>query len=234
MRTKSYDEQAQMAQEFKKLKPEEQAKKLGDLSDGIKRKEEAKVAVEKQIRELTKSLESAKGNQDAISKKIVQLSSRVPVMLAFEQDIGTANDLISQLASESDVLGQTCAGLKARIRDLGNETSFLEAEISEDKWLSKFYRLIPLPDQWNKIAVKLIPIIEEIYDLSSEIGFAFASFSGGTKAVYPSNWDSFEIIPRLLVIGDTEDRWPNGRIKDIWNYSQFKQERRAKKQTEEK
>ena len=230
MKAKSYDDLSKIAQSFYELSAEKQVKVKRDLESKIKQRQGEKVEVEKEIGKITKNLEAAKAKQGTCSQEIMRLSAQISTMLAFDQDIQESNGVIKRSVDESNKLGPLIAGLTARVNDLKNEISLLDEEIDEDQWFLKFYRLVPLKDLWNKKAVELIPILEEIWNISEDLNFMMHPLTSGQKILYPSNWEALERIPQFFLIGDKEDRWANGRLKDLWRMDEFKFER-AKKRT---
>lgn len=233
MKAKSCDDLSKIAQSFNELSAEKQAKIERDLEGQIKQNQGEKVEVEKEIAKITKNLEAARAKQGTCSREIIRLSVKIPTMLAFDQDIQEVNGLIKRSIDESNKLEQLVPGLTARINDLKNEISLLAEEIDEDQWLLKFYHLVPLKDLWNKKAAELIPILEEILNASEDLNFTIHPLTSGQKVLCPSNWEAIERIPQFFLIGDKEDRWANGRLKDLWTMNEFKFERAKKRKIEE-
>lgn len=202
------------------------------MAAGISQRKQGRTEAEREIDKITKSLDEAKTKQDTISREIARLSGKIPTLLAFDQEVEEIYGSIKKLTEDSNKLGQTITGYRQRIADLKKEISFLENEIQEDEWLLMLYSGVHIADYLNRSFGEAIRALEEYYEFIDWSGFTSHPLTGNQKIIYPSRRDALEIIPKFFLIGDIEELSGNGRPKDLWNYSSFKYERRAKKQAE--
>jgi len=209
---------------FKNLKPAEQKKALEELEQQVKGIKDEISANSAATNKAEKDLRAAEERSESIGKEYLEMRERRQNAVALDEDDKQFKVSASELKEEQDLIEDRCVGLKRRIENLRAEGDLLEQEKTETKKMILRFRLIPFVGQWNEIGEQLAGILKQIIALSEELGESFFEFRTGAQTIFYSRWEGIDCIAKFYVgdeVNAVENRWPSGRLKDIFNFSFF-------------
>lgn len=218
---------------FKCLKADEQKMELENLAEQVKGLKVEISANFRAIEKVERDLKSTEGKRESTGREYLEARERRQNAVALGEDDEKFKASITDLMVEQDRIEDQCIGLKRRIESLTVEGELLEQEkIEIEKRILRF-RLVPLLDRFNEKAKRLVDDLKEIIILSDQLGEPFSEFRTGAKTVFYSQWEGIDIISKLYLAGEVADpknKWPNGRLKDIFNIRYFYEELRQERE----
>jgi hypothetical protein len=229
---KSYEDVTKICQEKKTLTDDERRKEIEFIKTRIKSRQDELVSRQKEREDLQKKVDEIADRRRSISRQISASGEMIPKMLGYDIDPGKVLETEKKLVEEDRLLARTSAGLQTRLNDLKREMDLLATEGSEDEFLLKIFRVVPLPDLLNTNGVERGKLTEELCEALDELGCSLYPGSGGLKVVIVSDFDSVEKVPRFFLCGDErpEDRDGSGRLKNVWWLREFISPQRVRKQ----
>jgi chromosome segregation ATPase len=218
---------------FKNLKSAEQKKELENLVQRTKGIKDEISANSTAIKKAERDLESAEAKSEAIRKEYIEARERRQNAVALGEDDEKFKISISNLMVEQDLIEDRCIGLKRRVENLRAEGDLLESERTETERTILRFRLVPLVAQWNEVGGQLGGVLKQIIVLADQLGEPFHETRSGAKTIFYSQWEGIDAIAKLYLAGEVEDpknRWPNGKLRDIFNFRFFMEDLRQERE----
>lgn len=230
---KSLDREWAEVRAFKNLKAPEQEKELENQAQQRKGVIDVIFANFAAIKKAEKDLEAADAKSENIRKEYDDCRLRRQNAVSLGEDDSRFKISISDLMVEQDRIEDLRIGLRRRIENLRSEGDLLEQEkIEIEKTILRF-RLVPLVGQYNKTGEQLAGILRQIIVLGEQLGESFYEIRTAARTIFYSQFAGVDCIAKLFLGDEVEDpknKWPNGKLLDIFNLRYFQEELRQERE----
>ncbi|MBM4277270.1 MAG: hypothetical protein FJ130_05210 [Deltaproteobacteria bacterium] len=225
---KSYDDTCKEINVFLRLKPEERAKHISLLGERLRSLDEGISQCRKAQDEGKTELTNAVKKRDLVVDELKEARERRQNAVALKEDPKKITAEIEELKGAGDLWEDTCIGMERRLESLASEEVLLESERKETNEYLVVFKTIPLVEEYNSLGKKMADVLKKIVtNLDPIVEGPFWGASGRRFFAY-SNPEALDLIGKIYVAAQIspEDRWPNGRLKDIFDLRAFREELR--------
>ena len=220
---KNYEDFCGEVQFLKNLKPEERKQEFNNLSERTLALDTEIVSNSKAILETEKKLKDAETKTEVIKREYSETRQKRQSAIALDKDPEKFSTSISALLDKQDLLEDTIIGLRQRVEDLKTEGDLLAQERTEVAKRLLRIEEIPLVAEYNDCVQKAAEAQKKLIRLAEKLGEGFSRFSSGPRTVILSDFDAFEVLPKLYLLGDKElnETTGTGRLKNTFALREF-------------
>jgi hypothetical protein len=225
---------------FAKLKPDEQVEAAKAEAAKIKAQDDIIIANKKQIEAAENELKKLEKESVSAKERYLEARDRRRKFFALGKDTKELDAEIWKfkldLEGREAILADSIEGLKNRISDLQKEITILEGERIESERTILEFEGIPWVSKVNYHLAEAMEFFKKIYENQCRLNYTFQS-TGGSRftMLYLSSWQWLEDLGKLYFVGNVtdEDRLPFGRLRGIFNFRLFLQERQKRMEEKE-
>lgn len=230
---KSYEDFCKEVQFLKNLKSEERRQEFNNLSERILALDVEVASNSKAILQTEKKLKDAETETEDIKKEYSEIRQKRQSAIALGKDPEKIKTSIVTLQDKQDLLEDTVIGLRQRGEDLKTEGDLLAQEKTEAAERLLRIQEIPLVAEYNSYVTKAAEVQKKLIRLAEKLGEGLSRYSSGPRTVIVSDFDAFEILPRLYLLGDKEldEKTGTGRLNNTFRLREFLEEIRGERES---